>query len=128
MLIITIFYKTDYLIVKLRYTKMKQRIRLTESQLHKIIRKCVNEAINMQKRDVYSIEVYNVTREEEYYDAKAAVNYYDIDEAFQAAKELANEYKGDEDVINVIVFAGQYEVPNGDVYGDAEAIEVFRNK
>lgn len=107
---------------------MKQKIRLTESQLHKIIRKCVNEAINTQKRDVYSIEVYNVTREEEYYNAKAAVNYYDIDEAFQAAEELANEYKGDEDVIDVIVFAGQYEVPNGDVYGDAEAIEVFRNK
>lgn len=28
------------------YTNMKQRIRLTEGQLHNIIRKCVNEAVN----------------------------------------------------------------------------------
>ena len=107
---------------------MKQRIRLTESQLHTIIRKCVNEAINTQKRDIYTIEVYNETREEQYYDAEATTRYYDIDEAFQTAKELANLYKGDEDNIVVIVFAGEYEVPSGDVYGDPEAIEIFRNK
>ncbi|MCQ2200262.1 MAG: hypothetical protein MJZ19_11180 [Paludibacteraceae bacterium] len=88
----------------------------------------MNEAINTQKRDIYSIEVYNETREEQYYDAEALVNYYDIDEAFQTAKELATEYKGDEDDIVVIVFAGEYEVPSGEIYGDPEAIEVFRNK
>lgn len=107
---------------------MKQKIRLTESQLHKIIRKCVNEAINKKTRDIYTLEVYNETIEEQYDDAEAAVRYYDINEALQAAKELANEYKGDEDDIVVIVFAGEYETLSGDVYGDPEAIEVFRNK
>lgn len=30
---------------------MKQKIRLTESQLHNVIRKCVNEALKKTKED-----------------------------------------------------------------------------
>lgn len=33
-------------ITKITQSKMKQRIRLTESQLHNVIRKCINEALN----------------------------------------------------------------------------------
>lgn len=35
----------DYLIENKTYKTMKQKIRLTESQLHNVIRRCINEAL-----------------------------------------------------------------------------------
>lgn len=52
-------------------------------------------------------------------DMQAAQNFYDEDEAIQAAKDLADSYKDDDDVVQVTVMAGEQEKPNGDIVGDS---------
>lgn len=52
-------------------------------------------------------------------DMQAAQNFYDEDEAIQAAKDLVDSYKDDDDVVQVTVMAGEQEKPNGDIVGDS---------
>lgn len=52
---------------------MKQKIRLTESQLHKIIRKCVNETLNKDWAPQNKLDKYKYNDDIESYPA-----YYDL--------------------------------------------------
>lgn len=56
-------------------------------------------------------------------DMQAAQNFYDEDEAIQAAKDLADSYKDDDAVVQVTVMAGEQEKPNGDIVG--EPFDIF---
>lgn len=73
-------------------------------------------------KDIFTLDltrIYADGNEEGLYDMQAAQNFYDEDEAIQAAKDLADSHKDDDDVVQVTVMAGEQEKPNGDIVGDS---------
>lgn len=73
-------------------------------------------------KDIFTLDltrIYADGNEEGLDDMQAAQNFYDEDEAIQAAKDLADSYKDDDDVVQVTVMAGEQEKPNGDIVGDS---------
>lgn len=76
-------------------------------------------------KDIFTLDltrIYADGNEEGLDDMQAAQNFYDEDEAIQAAKDLADSYKDDDDVVQVTVMAGEQEKPNGDIVGDSFGI------
>lgn len=77
-------------------------------------------------KDIYTLDLTRIDAEgdeEGLDDMQAAQNFYDEDEAIQAAKDLADSYKNDDDVVQVTVMAGEQEKPNGDIVG--EPFDIF---
>ena len=77
-------------------------------------------------KDIYTLDLTRIDAEgdeEGLDDMQAAQNFYDEDEAIQAAKDLADSYKDDDDVVQVTVMAGEQEKPNGDIVG--EPFDIF---
>lgn len=77
-------------------------------------------------KDIFILDLTRIDAEgaeEGLDDMQAAKNFYDEDEAIQAAKELADSYKDDNDVVQVTVMAGEQEKPNGDIVG--EPFDIF---
>lgn len=77
-------------------------------------------------KDIYTLDLTRIDgdgNEEGLDDMQAAQSFYDEDEAITAAKELADSYKDDEDVVQVTVMAGEQEKPNGDIVG--EPFDIF---
>lgn len=77
-------------------------------------------------KDIYILDLTRIDAEgdeEGLDDMQAAQNFYDEDEAIQAAKDLADSYKDDDDVVQVTVMAGEQEKPNGDIVG--EPFDIF---
>lgn len=71
-------------------------------------------------KDIYILDLTRIDAkgdEEGLDDMQAAQDFYDEDEAIQAAKDLADSYKDDDDVVQVTVLWAQ-EKPNGDIVDD----------
>lgn len=80
---------------------------------------------NGDKADVYTIDLTRISSdgyEEGIDDMQAAQIFYDEADAIKTAKELADSYKNDDDVVQVTVLAGQYETPRG-IFG--EPFDIF---
>lgn len=73
-------------------------------------------------KDIFTLDLTRIDAdgdEEGLDDMQAAQTFYDEDDAIKAAKELADSYKDDDGVVQVIVMAGEQEKPNGDIVGDS---------
>ena len=79
------------------------------------------------KTDIFTINVYNLTTDEDVTPMRLAVNYYDFGTAQKVAEEYANELVDEDDVIEINVFAGEYEDENGNVWGDHDVIYTATN-
>ena len=102
---------------------MKNRIKLTESQLNRIItesvKKVMYEATSQKRRDVFSVYAFNDTQDEGVdFFPETATTYYNADKAIRIAEKLAKEYQNESDRYTFSVLAGEYEMPNGDVFGE----------
>lgn len=108
---------------------MKRRIRLTESDLHKVIKEAVKNIIReeYEKKEVFTINAFDIENEEDVTEMKYSVDYYSEDEAVEAAREMAKDFIDFGSVVMVSVFAGEYEDENGNVFGDPEAIYTISN-
>lgn len=107
-----------------------KKIRLTESQLHRVIKESVKKILreNDERTDIYTISIFDVDEDEGIDNMKYAHSYYDIDEAIEDAENIAREYSDDSDVILVSVMGGEYETQSGDIYGEPDAIYTASNK
>ena len=77
-------------------------------------------------KDIFTLDLTRIDAdgdEEGLDDMQAAQTFYDEDDAIKAAKELADSYKDDDGVVQVIVMAGEQEKPNGDIVG--EPFDIF---
>lgn len=73
-------------------------------------------------KDIFTLDLTRIDAdgdEEGLDDMQAAQTFYDEDDAIKVAKELADFYKDDDGVVQVIVMAGEQEKPNGDIVGDS---------
>ena len=106
----------------------KTKIRLTETQLHRVIRQCLSETKNTARKDIFTLDVFNETQDSGIDDMQhAAQIYYSYDEAYDAAVECAEAYSDDPNEIIVYILAGEYELPSGDIYGEPVAVEYVSN-
>ena len=111
---------------------MKKTIRLIESELRRMIKNIVNENIfknEAVKRDIFTLNILDIIKEESIDDMQyTRGTYYTLDDAIDAAKEIARHHADYETVVNIFVMAGEYETETGDVYGEPEAIYCISNK
>ena len=106
----------------------KNIIRLTETQLHRVIRQCLSETKNTARKDIFTLDVFNETQDSGIDDMQhAAQIYYSYNEAYDAAVECAEAYSDDPNEIIVYILAGEYELPSGDIYGEPVAVEYVSN-
>lgn len=73
-------------------------------------------------KDIFTLDLTRIDAdgdEDGLDDMQVAQTFYDEDDAIKAAKELADSYKDDDGVVQVIVMAGEQEKPNGDIVGDS---------
>lgn len=79
-------------------------------------------------QDVFTLEVNYIDEEGEPQMIEAmkyAKTYYSYEGALNAAKEAYQEYsKTCEEPVEVWIMGGEYETPEGDIYGDPDVIEV----
>ena len=79
------------------------------------------------KKDIYTIDVYNLTADEDITPMALLVPYYDLDDAIAKAKLQAELLSDADDVIEVRVLAGEYENEKGEVWGEPEVIFTASN-
>lgn len=92
--------------------------------LKTIILAAVNlKQMAIMKKNIFTIDVSDIINEEGIMDARTCVDYNSEDEAINVAKEIANDFSSDNNVIEISVFAGEYENENGDVFG--EPFDIF---
>lgn len=84
------------------------------------------------KREVFTIEVNYIDEEDEPQMIEAmkyAKTYYSINGALNAAKEAYQEYSQTcDEPIEVWILGGEYEMPEGDIYGEPDVIEVVNSE
>lgn len=107
--------------------RRRNRIRLNEAQLHRVIKESVKrilrESAQQNRREIFTVSAFNDTQDEGVdFMPETTTSYYDIDEAVRVADELAREYQDEPDKYTFYVFAGEYETPSGDVFGENESI------
>lgn len=60
---------------------------------------------------------------------KYAKTYYSINGALNAAKEAYQEYSQIcDEPIEVWILGGEYEMPEGDIYGEPDVIEIVNSE
>ena len=77
-------------------------------------------------KEVFTIDLTRIDadgNEESIDDMGAAKNFYSEDDAIAAANKLADDYKDDEGVVQVVVMGGETEKTNGDIVG--EPIDIY---
>ena len=110
---------------------MKQRIRLTEGQLHRVIKESVKRVLkeSTSRKEIFTISGFNNTQDEgvEMPMYLFGYTYYSYDDAREAAEKAASYYSEDEDDIDVFVMVGEYETANGGIFGEPDAFECCNN-
>ena len=81
-----------------------------------------------EDKDVFTIDLFNETKADGVDTKETTKVYYDADEAIKVAEELIKEYADEEDEYTVSVYAGEYEKPSGDIYGEVTSIWEKSNK
>lgn len=111
--------------------KMKQTIKLNESQLRNIIKESIKKVLKENvKTDIFTIDAFDI-QDEESVDVMryTGVDYESEEEAISAARELAQSLSSrDNNVIIVSVYAGQYNDGKGNVFGEPFDIYAISNK
>lgn len=108
----------------------KKLIRLTEGDLHRIVKESVNRIIKEAygKKDVFTISAFDIESEEDVSDMRhCGQTYYNIDDAIASATEFAQSLVNYGSVIMITVYAGEYENGNGDVFGEPEGVYTISN-
>ena len=81
-------------------------------------------------REVFTIQIERMDEYGEYEvvdEMKYAKTYYSFDDAVEDGKKAYDEYSATEDTpISVCIMGGEYEMPNGDIYGEPEGLEIIR--
>lgn len=108
---------------------MKKIIRLTESDLHRIVKESVKRILKeSNEREVFTISAFNIDKEEEVDDMQyCGQTYYDIDDAIASATEFAQSLVDYGSVVMVTVYAGEYETESGDILGEPQEVYTISN-
>lgn len=78
----------------------------------------------MKKQNIFTISALNIKTGEDVTPMYCLKNYYNEGDATDDAIALANQFKDDEEIIEVTVYAGEYEdVDTCDVFG--EPFDIF---
>lgn len=107
------------------------RTQLNESQLKKIIKKSIKRVLKegQQRTPIFTLNAVDLTTDEGFDDMDyTSETYYSEEEAIEAAKDMASAYSDWDNVINISVMAGEYELPSGDVFGEPYDIYTVSNK
>ena len=108
----------------------KKLIRLTESDLHKIITESVKRVLkeSQVKKDVFTISAFDIENEEDVSDMQyCAKTYYDINDAIASATKFAQSLVDYGKVVMVTVYAGEYETDNGNIFGEPYDVYTISN-
>lgn len=111
-------------------TQRNCKVRLTESQLNRVIKESVRRVLReSQRKEVFTIQGFNNTTDEgwDYPINMLGATYYDYNEACEAAEAAGFMYKDEEDDIDFFVIVGEYETPSGDILGEPDAAECYNN-
>lgn len=87
-----------------------------------------NDNTNNMNKDIVTIDCIDIINEQSYDIKETCQVYYSIDDAIETAKALADSSKNLKSVFNISVYVGEYETPNGDIFGESEAIYTASNK
>lgn len=79
-------------------------------------------------KEIFTIDLFNETKVDGVDTKETTKVYYDADEAIKVAEELIKGYADEEDEYTVSVYAGEYEKPSGDIYGEVTSIWEKSNK
>ena len=115
----------------------KKLVRLTESDIHRIVKETVNNVLNeignspknlyeeeSNRKEVFTIDAFDIEKEEDVSDMQYCGKiYYDIDDAIASATEFAQSFVDYGSVVMVSVYAGEYQTESGDIFG--EPIDVY---
>ena len=93
-----------------------------------------NEKTEMKAngKEVFTLQIERMDEYGEYEvvdEMKYAKTYYSFDDAVEDGKKAYDEYSAIEDTpVSVSIMGGEYEMPNGDIYGEPECLETIRAK
>lgn len=79
------------------------------------------------KKPIFTIQVYNETDEQTIEEFACELDYNE-QRAVNLANEVIEDYEWDEDLISVTVYAGEYLLENGDIYGEPFDIYTIYNR
>lgn len=78
--------------------------------------------------EIFTIEVYNISSNEEITDNHISGDiYYSLEDAIEAARKIARKYINADEVIETMVLSGEYEKDNGEIYGEPDVVYVISN-
>lgn len=107
----------------------KKLIRLTESDLHKIIKESVNRILTeSDKKEVFTISAYDIENDEDVSDMQhCGQTYYNLDDAIDSATEFAQCLTNYGSVVMVTVYAGEYQTEDGNIFGEPQDVYTISN-
>lgn len=84
----------------------------------------------MKNKEIFTIQIDNVADEEmgDLTPMYLCVSFYDLDEAINAAIDYLKANKDSEEVLEAVVYAGEYEDENGNVFGEPMDVWIGTNK
>jgi len=81
----------------------------------------------MKVKDIYTIELNDITNEEGVYDPDVFGDYDNLDEAILFARRIIKRYINSGNVIEATVYVGEWMDENGDVWGEPTSIYLISN-
>ena len=79
------------------------------------------------KKDIFTINVFDIESEEEVTPMNVSVPFYDIDEAIERAKTVAVWLMLEKNVVEARVMGGEYENEKGEIWGESEVFYTASN-
>ena len=87
-----------------------------------------HNAIMKEKKEIWTVELCNITTGESLFDHRCNCLCDDLDGAIEVSKEIISEYVDYPDVVETTVYQGQYITENGDVLGEPYDVFTATNK
>ena len=97
-------------------------------RLAQAIERGLTEGMKRARRSIYTIDATYIESETPVDDMSIAATFYDEEEAIDAARQFAKDMIDADEVVITYVYSGQYETPNGDVFGEPEAFYSISNR
>lgn len=79
------------------------------------------------KKDIFTINVFNLETEEDMTPMALSTHYYDIDDAIKKCQLQAELLSDATDVIEVRVMAGEWENEKGEIWGEQDVVYTASN-
>jgi len=107
----------------------KKLIRLTEQDLHRIVKESVKKILReSKKKDVFTISAFDIENEEDISDMQyCGQTYYNINDAIASATEFAQSLVDFGSVVIVTVYAGEHQTESGDIFGEPQDVYAISN-